>query len=100
MRGLWARLLVSLAVPTFIGLLLADVAFLFWRQAELVRERQVELLDAATELAARDLAHDGPAGLETIARAHDVALTLVRADGSVLASADVPLPSFATTPPS
>ena len=97
MRGLWARLLLALTVPTFIGLALADVAFLFFGQAELVRARRLELRLALAEVATRDLTDDPTAAVRAIAGAHDVALTLVRQDGTSVASEPVPLPELAAT---
>ncbi|MBI3179246.1 MAG: hypothetical protein HYZ27_06265, partial [Deltaproteobacteria bacterium] len=95
MRALNLRVAVNLAAAALIGLLLADVAFLFWVKARLDEERYLRLLAAAHELAASlPAAPDPRTLLAGVAARHGVALRTLGPDP--LVSAEAPAsPEFA-----
>ncbi len=102
MRGLHLRLAVNVAVVALIGLLIVDVAFIFWAQTQLGRERHLELRVAALEAAAQLTGLTGfigPTGsvgdpravLVAMALEHEVELTVMGRDGTQIGTTESPL---------
>ena len=90
MRRLNLLLVLNLSVASLVGLVLVDIAFVFWSQGQLGRERVLTLRAAAASAAlvvglAPD---DAEAALARVAVREAVDLTLVGRDGRVIATSD------------
>jgi signal transduction histidine kinase len=87
------RLVVNVAAMALIGLLVVDVAFVFWSQSQLGQRRRLELENAALHAVQRIAGVEGDpsARLEVAAAESSVELTLV-GGSAVVTTADPPIP--------
>jgi two-component system, NtrC family, sensor kinase len=95
-RRLNLLLALNLTVVSLLGLMLVDVAFVFWSLSALGRERVAALRVAAASaaLAVAEAPDDAEAALVRVGAREQVDLTLVGRDGRVIATAD-PMPPAA-----
>lgn len=94
MRGLGARLVVSLAALALIVMIILDVAFLLWAQQRMNRERALTLRAAAYAAALLVKGEEHPEErLAEIAASHEVILTIRGRDGTALATSEVEVPA-------
>lgn len=100
MKRLPVRLLISLAAVALIGCVLIDVAFLFWAQSQVSRERQLALRAALFELTVEvdHLGLPSQAALSTMADRHGVILSLVN-DAAASSTHRIALPELSPLAP-
>ncbi|MBN1962881.1 MAG: GHKL domain-containing protein [Deltaproteobacteria bacterium] len=95
MSKLRVRLLLVLGAAVLVGLVIINVAFLFWGQRRYQIESRLALNAALFEIISSQTIADNPSvTINQIASHYKVTISLVNVNGEVLATKKISLPSF------